>query len=476
MHIIKRLLALSLSLLILMMNAALAEVPFLVHSNGWDLENIPVEVLLKADVDTHMPFDDDRLAMLTPMTDQLALRLVTGQDEGEVAISLAEEELLSLKYRGNEMQLSCLPGITYTAEEEPLSVLLGESVESAGLYEAFHLSPKGESLLTDGRALLQAFPTAFEEQLRKSENTTTISGYGKSAYRLDFAFTDKMLDAFKDGLAAHCPDGWLRTIIEMLKFSGKQTVRMYFTADNVLLRMEYNGICGPEGDLRQTNLIYKQQRDDKTEKDYVELTTPARKGKNKNNLTFERTLATAKDGSRTLEGSFKYTATRDSVTSIWNGKFELANVFTDTSDVVSGEFSIETKLNGAEKYDAVILNPELTIAGSQDMPVITGCVTVTEKYAGKVTELAKISIDLKRTEPLAWQENDLAFDLSAMEPNDLAAARDGVSQAVATAIVRPIIIRMGADAVYFFRDLPAEAIQSIIDAAASAASKSEEAE
>ncbi len=476
MHIIKRMLALSLSLLLLMMNAAQAEVPFLVHSNGWNLDEIPVEVQLKADVDTHMPFDDDRLAMLTPITDQLALRLVTGQDEGKVAISLAEEELLSLQYRGNEMQLSCLPGITYTAEEEPLSVLLGESVDAAGMYETLHLSPQGETLLTDGRELLNAFPTAFEAQGKKSENTTNISGYGKSAYRIDFAFTEKQLDIFKSGLLENCPAGWFREIIDGLVFSGIQTVRMYFTKEDVMTRMEYNGVCGPEGDLRTVNLVYKTRRDDVCDKDYIELTSPAKKGKNKNTLNFEREITTTKDGSRTLKGNFKYTVTKDSVTSIWNCKFDLTNAFTETTDTVTGDFSLETKLNGAEKYDAIVLEPDLTIRGSRETPVVSGNVTVTEKYAGKVTELAKVSVDLKRAEPLVWQENDLVFDLSAMEPNDLAAAQGGVSQAVATAIVRPIIIRMGADSTYFFRDLPAEAVQSIIDAAASAASESKEAE
>ena len=109
MHSVKRMLTLCLSLLVLMMTAAQAEVPFLVHSNGWVLDGTPVDVMLKADVETHMPFDADRLAMLTPITDLLSLRVVTGDNEGFVTIAIAGQEALTLQYRGNEARLSCLP-------------------------------------------------------------------------------------------------------------------------------------------------------------------------------------------------------------------------------------------------------------------------------------------------------------------------------------------------------------------------------
>ncbi len=475
MRIAKRMLALALSLLLLMMNAAQAEVPFLVHSNGWNLDDTPVDVLLKADVDAHMPFDDDRLAMLTPITDLLALRLVTGKDEGKVTISLEEEELLALQYRGNAVQLSCLPETTYTAEKEPMSMLLGSDVSYAGSYETLGLAPEGETLLTDGRILMKKVITAFAQQGKKTKKAMSIAGFGKAAYRIDYVFTAAQTEAFKAGLLENCPQGWLREIIDNLTFSGKQSIRMYFTENDVMLRMEYNGSCGRGDDLRKVNLVFKQLHNDLEDKDYIELKSPALKGRNKNSLVFERTMETTKDGVRALKGSFKYTVTANSVTSIWDGEFDLNNAFTETSDVLGGEFTVRTKLNDG-KYEAITIAPALTISGSQEMPVITGSVTVTEKYAGRVTEQAKVSVDLKVADPLVFQEREVSFDLSAMDENDLAAVRAGVTQAAAAAIVRPIIVRMGTGAEYFFRELPADAVQSIIEAASSAAQDPEEGE
>ncbi len=469
MRIIKRMLALALSLLILMMNAAQAEAPFLVYSNGWNLDATPVDVLLSADVETHMPFDDDRLAMLTPIIDLISLRLTTGMDEGKVTISMKDQPLLSLQYRGNAVQLSCLPDSTYLADGDPMSALLGGDVSFDDAYGAFGLSSKGETLVQDGRILLSAFPTVFEAQGKRTKKVMNIAGFGKSEYLIDFTFTAKQLDALKEGLLANCPDGWLREIIETLTFSGKQTVRMYFAEGDVLLRMEYNGSFGPEGDLRTVKLVYKGLHDEDTDKDYIELTSPAKKGSNKNNLEFERAVETNKHGVRTMTGTFKYTATANGVTSIWNGDFALTNAFHENADVIGGEFTIQTKLNGADKYESMTISPELTVAGTADDPTITGCVTFTEKYAGKVTEQAKVSIDLKRAEALTWQETEQIFDLSAMDANDLSAVQSGAAQAIATAVILPVIVEMGPEAEYFFRDLPADAVQSIIDAATPAA-------
>ena len=468
MHSVKRMLTLCLSLLVLMMTAAQAEVPFLVHSNGWVLDGTPVDVMLKADVETHMPFDADRLAMLTPITDLLSLRVVTGDNEGFVTIAIAEQEALTLQYRGNEARLSCLPDVTYTAAEDPMSMLLGAETNFPGVYEALGLSPQGESLLTDGQAMLAQIPTALEKYGKKYQSSTNISGYGKSTYRMDFNFASGKGDLLKEGLLAACPEGWLREIIDSLNFSGKQALRIYYDANDNPLRVEFNGSCGPEGDNRTVKLVCRFRHDEEMDKEYIELTTPAKKGKNKNNLTFERTVQTNKKGERTVVGSFKYTRTKDNVTSIWNGEYDLRNAFTDDSDVLSGSFTIQKKLNGADKYEAVTIAPELTVSGTQDAPVITGWVNITEQYAGKVTEQAKVSIEMKRADAIQWPAVENLIDLSSLEDADLAVEQQKIAASVATAIVRPLITVLGEDAEYFFRELPEEAVQSIIDAAASA--------
>ncbi len=467
MQRMKRLMALALALLILMMTAAQAEVPFLVHSAGWNLDDTAVEVLLKAQVGTHMPFDDERLAMLTPITDIISLRLVTGVGEGAVTINVAEREALTLQYKGNALRLSCRPDVTYKAEGDPMSALLGEPASFSGGYEALHLAPEGESLITDGEIMLGNIPAALEKYGKRYASDTNISGYGKSAYRLDFNFAAGKEKELKEGLLDACPEGWLKEIISEMTFSGKQALRVYYDKNDAPLRMEFNGSFGPEGDNRTVKLVCRMRHDAEMDKLYIELTTPAKKGKNKNNLTFERTVTTNKKGAHTVAGSFKYTETKDNITSIWDGDFNLSNAYTDDADVLGGDFTLQTKLNGAEKYSAITIAPELTVSGTEEAPVINGWVNVTEQYAGKVTEQAKVSIDLKLAEPLAWSETERVIDLSAMTEGAKAAVREDTASMIAMALIVPLINALGENATYFFRDLPEDAVKNIMDAAAS---------
>lgn len=469
MSMIKRLIAFCLILLILMTNAALGDVPFLVHSNGWTWNTVPVDVLLKADVDTHMPFDEDRLAMLTPITDMLSMHLITGENEGKVTISAMEDELLTLQYKDNSVQLSSMPGVTYTSKDDPVSTLLGQDVSADGLYELLGLARQGETLITDGRDLVAKLPAALEGKGKKSKATNKISGYGQAAYIMDFNFAADKASELKAALIANCSEGWLKEIIDGLVFSGKQTIRMYFTKQDVLLRMEYNGSCGPKDDLRTVKLVYKLRHDAEIDKDYVELTSPAKTGKekNKNNLTFERTVQTNKRGARTVTGAFKYTKTDNGVTSVWDSTFGLFNDYTDQADMLTGEFTLEKKLNGDTMVDAITLKPDLTISGTADAPLINGTMTIVEKYAGRVTEQAAVSVDLKRAESLAWDETAEKVDLSAMDEKALTNTRGKVARSLAEAVVRPLTLKLGKDAQWFFRDLSEDVVQSVIDAAAS---------
>ena len=166
-----------------------------------------------------------------------------------------------------------------------------------------------------------------------------------------------------------------------------------------------------------------------------------------------------------VRGSYKYTKTAGDVTSTWSGEFNLSNAYSAEADVISGQASFVSKLNGAEYNDTIILAPMLTISGSEDEPSLEGEIAVTRKAGSKVAEQAEISVALKRTEPLIWMEREYVADLSGADDASLAAFRAEAENAIAASLVRPLIVRMGKDGEWFFRDIPEEAVQSIIDAA-----------
>lgn len=461
MRYIRRGMAICLALL-LMLGSAMAEVPFLRHTQGWTLEGVPLEVLLRADVLSLMPYDEERLAMLTPVTDSLALRLRTGEDEGSVTILVGQTEALTMVNRGNGVQLSCIPEMTFTAQNDPMGVLLGGSTVVEAPYG---LRTDSETLLDDGWVLLLALEEPLAPYGNRKSVKTNITDMGLARSCTDYTIGKDDVDVFRQMLLDNCPEGWLRDIISGLTFSGKQTIRIYRDADGVPLRMEYNGTCGPEGNLRTTKLVWRARRDDVAHRDEVTLTSPAKTGTNKNNLEFQRVISTNKQGAIVMEGSFTYTVTLDRQTATLKGEFDLTNAHTAEADVITGEVKLQQKVHGADSFAGISFAPEMTLGGTPDAPEFSGSLTVSTLDGKNVLDSAVIHIDLRRGGASLWEEREEVLDMDQLTADELEALQSDAALGVASALVRPLIILLGDSADWFFRDMLPEQIQRITDAA-----------
>lgn len=468
---VRRLLAGILLCVLMTVSCAGADNSLMVFSQGWNWDEITnVQVQLKADVKAHMPYDDDRLSTLIPLTDLMTLQLYAGKDAGSVTVSVADQPVLTLRQRGHEVQLSSMPDITFEGSDEiaAMDLLLGGQATDVNLYEMLGLAPEGETLITDGSALLQALPAALNEYGRRSESETNITGIGRAAYRYDYTIPGESAEALKTILLTHCPDGWLYEIIDSFTFSGKQTLRIYYSRNDTMLRAEYNGNCGAGEDLRKVTLIYKARHDEEMDKDIIELTAPAVSGSNKHSLRFERVMETNSKGERVVEGGYDYTVVLDKVTSQWDGEFALNNAYSVVSDVITGSVMIRSRLNDADAYHTRIIEPELVLMGSEAAPQLRGVLSITEKYSGKVTEQAQLHIDLHPSSAMAWQDTETMVHLASCTNEELDQLRMNAAASIAEALVIPLIRELGESAEWFFRDLPPETVQTMIEAAGAA--------
>ncbi len=103
-----------------------------------------------------------------------------------------------------------------------------------------------------------------------------------------------------------------------------------------------------------------------------------------------------------------------------------------------------------------------------------GAVTV-EKKAGenlkRVEQSGTIHISVNRGSYFDWELNDTVVDLSAMDGTQLTAVQTEVQSAVATALVRPLVLLPAEDTNYLSADLDEAVWQSIVDAAKAAMEK-----
>ena len=342
-----------------------------------------------------------------------------------------------------------------------MGTLLGASTAVSMPYG---LRADAETLLDDGWTLLLALEEPLSAYGKPKNVKTNITDMGLARTCTDYTIHAGSVGELSPMLLAHCPEGWLREILSGLTFSGKQTLRVYRDADGVPLRMEYNGTCGPEGNLRTVKLVWRMRRDDVAHRDEVTLTSPAKTGTNKNNLEFTRVISRNKQGALVMEGSFTYTVTLDRQTTTRKGSFDLTNAYTETADVITGEVTLQQKLPGEDAFAGISFAPDMTLGGTADAPAFTGTVTLSTLSGKNVLDSAVIHIDLHPCEVSGWEAREETLDLDQLTPEELAALQGDVAMGVAASLVRPLIILLGDQADWFFRDMLPEQIRRITDA------------
>lgn len=464
MRMLRRLAAIWM-IMMLMMGSAFAEVPFLQHAAEWTLENTPLEVRLSAGVTSHMPYDDERLAMLTELLSHLSLRIMTDGEGGGVSVYVGNTEAVTIAYQGDAAQLSTIPRKAFTSSGDAVGSLLGANLGDS--LSVFGLRGNAESLLDDGWVLLNSIDPLLEAYADRRSVKTSIENMGTARSCTDYTIPKADAEKFGELLLSVCPDGWLREIITSMTFSGKLTLRIYRTEDELPLRAEFNGVCGPEDDLRTVKLVWRARRDNTAHRDEITLTSPAKKGSNKNTLEFERVIKTNKKGAVEMDGSFTWTVTADKKTTTTKGSFDLTNAAAKDKDVLTGEVTLQQKLPGESKFTYLVIEPDVTITGTEEEPVVTGSVSVTEKVGSGVTEQAVINVSLARADGSLWEEGASVIDLDAMSEKELHLLQQQVADSITSAVVRPLILLLEDSADWFFRDIPADAVQQIIDAAGS---------
>lgn len=447
---------------VMLCSAAVAEAPFLQHAAGWTLADTPLTASLSASVTTHMPYDDDRLAMLTPLLQNMSLRLTTGQDAGSVTIRVGSSDALTMAYFGNEVQLSSIPELTFCASADPMGKLLGGSTEIAA---PFGMRNDAETLLDNGWTLMNALLPEIEAYGNRKNVKTNITDMGLARTCTDYTIPKGDTELLKETLLRLCPEGWLREMIGGVTFSGKQTLRVYQTETGVPLRMEWNGTAGPEGNLRTVKLIWRTRRDETAHRDEVTLTSPAKTGTNKNNLEFERVISGNKAGALEMKSSFSYTVTADKQTTTRKGSFDLTNAYTEDADVITGTITLQQKLPGEDAFAGLTFTPDVTISGTEESPVMTGKLGVSGLLGKNTVEDAVLRLSIQRGEAVRWEPRENMIDLDLLSPEELAQLQADTSAGAAAAIVRPLIILLGGEADWFFRDMSPEQVDRITDAA-----------
>lgn len=461
-----RLLISLLLVLLMLVPSALAEVPLLQNAADWDWNAAPMVVTLSIRLQAHAPFDETRTAMLDRVLAPLSLSLYAGAEESGVSVLMKGDALLTMAQRGDAVQFSCMPNVSYSSPDgNALTLLLGETADALDLRA---LDGTFEQWLEDGWALSNAILEPFAEYGNRKSVKTTIKDMGLARTCTDYSFSKSKLEAMQQTLLSLCPAGDLHDLLASLTFSGTQKLRVYRTEDEVPLRVEYNGVCGVDGKLRTVKLVWRTKRESGETRDEITLTSPAKSGSDKNTLNFERIMTFSAD-KITMQGSCSYKVTANKQTTQTDATFDLTNRLENDSELISGSVSIKTLLPGEDNATTRTLTPDLTLRGTAEAPDIFGTLGYQEQKRYGVTEDCVITLHAERVGDSWWQETAATMDVSTLSADALQNLRSQLSGAIATAVVRPLIQTLSTeDAAFFFYEMSDEDIQAIRQAAESA--------
>lgn len=455
-------------LLVLMMLApcALAEVPLLQAASDWDLANTPLSVTLSISLQAHAPFDETRTAMLDRVLAPLSLNLYAAREESGVSVLMNGDDLLTMAQKGDAVQFSCMPNVSYASQDgSALDLLLGTTADALDFRA---IDGTFEKWIDDGWVLSNAILEPFADYGKRKSVKTTIKDMGLARSCTDYTVSKSKLDEMQQTLLSLCPEGELHDLIASLTFSGTQKLRVYRTEDEVPLRVEYNGVCGVDGKLRTVKLVWRTKRESGETRDEITLTSPAKSGSDKNTLTFER-IMTFSSSKITMQGTCSYKVTANKQTTQTDVKFDLTNRLENDSDNVSGSVSIKRLLPDESYATTRTITPNVVLSGNAEAPQIGGTIGYQEEKRYGTTEQCVVSVQAARANSSLWKDTAATMDVSTLSADALQNLRSQLSGAIATAIVRPLIqVLSTEDAAFFFYEMSDEDIQTIRQAAESA--------
>ena len=302
------------------------------------------------------------------------------------------------------------------------------------------------------------------DNLKTTSISTTINGMGKAVEKQVVTISSADVEGLGTLLVGLIPEGKLRTLLESLQFSGRQTVTLWRNSDGKIIRADYAGNAGvSQEDLREVSLIWRLRRDDEQVLDDLTLRTPRVKGSGRNNVVLTRTLKEDGDQS-TLDVSLRYEVLAGGVKTVLTGTADLTRQAEEDGAHLTGEISLQQQV-GEDSADKLVLTPELLLTPGSDAAVAAGKIGVA-CYVGKsLKEQADVTLEVRLNDWMSWelQPNVIKVDAGSIE-----GIRNRILQGATVELVRRLVLLPTEDTAFLSAGLEPDVWQQIVDAAQSA--------
>ena len=431
-----------------------------IHSAGAESENV-MRLLttgisrnpLKVHIDTVRfntlaPFDEERTESLDRLIGHLSVDITTDHHHSDSVLYVDGDPFLSI----TEQTLNDSTISVYSLAPEMVFESRNHDTQTYDFLEnRFFVMNR---LLDDLYPLFEKIPLRFADRAKTEKVSLNYTGYGRGVKKITFQFSsDEVKSAFSDILNELTVSDDTAKLIRSLVFDGKQKIILIYDADNHLLRLNYDGRAGlSENDIRKLSVVCRSVRNDGLVKDKITVKSPAVKGYNRDNITYERTL--------------DYTEP-DHAGIVFD--YQLDNRFEDSRKKIHYYAQLDRKdaaVNGSVTYDekgterdqTITLQPELLLSNGE----YSGTLEITRK-SGKIVLCDVVSqISLSNVKEFIQQEISQSAVIVSDSENGMAAF-DSLQQAIAAALVTRLVRLPAEDLDFLNHDLDPADWTTLVD-------------
>lgn len=309
-------------------------------------------------------------------------------------------------------------------------------------------------LLDDLYPVFEKSAEVFRDFGKPSAANLNFRGYGKGVRKLTIPLSDQYVKEHFPGILTELAvTDESRAFLGKLIFSGPQKIILLYDQDDRLLRINYDGAVGlSEDSIRRVSLVWRCLRSGDQKKDNLTLKTPALKGYDKYNISYERLVDLSDDSVHSVSWNLQIDLKSDQV----RKKISFTAELNTTDSQIEGDTVYSEKQGGTEKR--IVIVPSLRKENDADY---SGTIEITN-YSGKIViSSIQAGIKIYKGEKLAAPANPTAGMSDELNPDDTERENE-VQERMNSLLIRRLLKLPAEDLLFFSLDIPEDAWNSIV--------------
>ena len=279
-------------------------------------------------------------------------------------------------------------------------------------------------------------------------------GYGKGVRQTTIALSAQYVsEHFPAVIADLAETEESRAFINRLLFSGPQKILLLYDENDRLLRIRYDGEAGFAAEsMRNVSVLWRCLRTETEKKDNLTLKTPAKKGGDRYNLTYEREILLPEDAAHTIAWDLQIDRK--------DGQVRKKDAFTaelsSGSGLLNGKIVYSDRQEGTEEKLTIV--PSLTKENDSEYK---GTIEITNNSGKIVTSCFTARVAIRPGNVLSVPPYVNEYTAGTQDP-DADPAENPVREWINSILVRKMLALPPEDLVFFSMDIPADTWNSLV--------------